>query len=182
MKRIVRGLTANYGLRANLEGFAAAISVCDGRTKDHATSGRFFLTTTLEYASFLRESMFNIDVTFFEDANAVASDEHVLGRIHVNLDNDRSIEFALDARRRIFTADSTSLIEHVWSNAPEIGPDKDLESRRLVVANQTHDRKTVPGSIFYRTSRSFGLITRTMLLFRLTYYLQLSLTVSGYTA
>ena len=119
-------LTADYGLRTDLKSFAGTITVGDGSAKNHSTSGRFFLATTLKYTSLLRKTMLDVDIAFLKNTNAIARNEHILCRIHIHLDNNCTIEFALDARRRILPTYATCLIEHMRGNTSEIGTNENL--------------------------------------------------------
>lgn len=107
----------------------------DRRAKDHATTGRLLLATTLKYPGLLRKSVLDVYVPFLEDPDAVASDHHVLRRVHVYLDHYRPIDFPFNAGRRVLAADAASLVEHVGRDTAEIRADENLKGRWFVVAD-----------------------------------------------
>lgn len=150
----------------------------DHGTKHHATPGGLFLAaTTLEHSGLLGETVLDVDVAFLENSDAVAGDDHVLGRVHVHLDDDRAVDLAFDAGGGVLAADSARLVEHVGHHPTQVGTDEDLKCCGFVVVDQSHYWEPVSCTIFYRTSGSFGLVTCPVLLLRLTDYLQLRLTI-----
>lgn len=172
-------LTANYRLRANLQRFRCAVGMGDRGAKHHTATSRFLFAAPLKHPGFLRESVLHVDVTFFQNAHAIARHYHILGRIHVHLDHDRAVDLALHARRRIFAAHAARLIKHVGRYTAEIRANENLKRGRFVVADQADDRESVPGSILHRPSRAFRLVTSPVLLLRLTDNLQLRLPIGG---
>ena len=162
--------------------FRRSVGMGDGRAKNHTATGRLLLAAPLKHPSLLRESVLHVHVTLLQDAHAIARHYHVLGRIHVHLDHDRPVDLPLHARRRIFPAHAARLIKHVGRHAAEIRPDEDLKRGRLVVADQPHDRESIPGTILHRPSRAFRLVTSPVLLLRLTDDLQLHLAIRGRVA
>lgn len=68
--------------------------------------------------------MLDVDITLFENANAVAS--NILRRIHVNLYYDCAIDLPLDTGRRVLAAYSTGLVEHMGCHSAKIGTDEHL--------------------------------------------------------
>lgn len=118
-----------------MQRFGGAIGMGDRRTKHHTTTSRFLFTTTLKYSSLLGKSVLHVDVSLFQNTNAVACDHHVLRWIHVHLDHDGAVDFSLDAGRRVLTADAASLVEHMGCDTAEVGADENLQGGWLVVAN-----------------------------------------------
>lgn len=175
-------LTTDYRLRTNLKSFRATIRMGDRRAKNHAATSRLLFTSSLKYTGLLRKSVLHVDVAFLQYTDAVAGDHHVLRRIHVYLDHDGTVDFTLDTRGRVLAADATCLIEHVGRDTAEVRADEDLKRGRFIVTDQTHDRKTVSGTILHRSSGALGLVTSPVLLLRLADYLQLHLSIRGCAA
>jgi len=160
-----------------LQHLRGAIGVRDGRAEDHAASRGFLLASSLKLSSFLRESMFHVNVALLQDTNAVARD--VLGRLNVDLDHDRAVDLPLHTWCRVLAAHSTGLIKHVRQNAAHVGADKHLQARRFVIADQPDDGEAVSAAVLHRTPRALRLITSAVLLLGLADDLQLRLAVGG---
>jgi len=121
--------------------------------------------------------MLDIDITLFKNANAIAG--NIFCRIHVNLYYDCAIDFPLNTGCGVLATHSTGLVEHMGCHSAKISADEYLQSRRLVITDQSNDGKTIPATVLYRTSRAFRLIASSMLLLGLTDNLQLSFAIGG---
>lgn len=121
--------------------------------------------------------MLHVNITLLQDAHAVASDQHVLRRIHIDLDHDRTIDLTFHTRRGVLSADSAGLVEHMGRHSAQVGADEHLQIRRLVVTDQPDDREAIPGAVLHRAPRPLRLIAGSVLLLGLADNLQLNLAV-----
>ena len=177
MKNLIAIRTADYRLRTNLQSFRTTIGMSDSSTKNHATTSWFFLATSLKHSGFLRESVLHVDVPFFQNTDAVARDHHVFRWIHVHLDHDGTVDLPFDAWRWIFTAYTASLIKHMGSDTTKIRADENLKGSWFIVTNETNNWESISSSILHCSSRTFRLITSSVLLLGLTDNLQLYLSI-----
>lgn len=154
------------------------VVVGDGGSEHHPTPRGLLFTATLQDSSFRRKPVFDVNVSLFENPNAIAGDHHLLGWIDVHLDDNGPINFSLDAGSWIFATHPAGLVKHMRSHPAEVRANKNLQTRRLVVADQTHNRKSIAGAIFHRSARTLGLVSGAVLLLRLAYYLQLRFAIA----
>lgn len=70
--------------------------------------------------------MFNVDISLFQNAYTIAVSAHVFRWIELQFNDAGTIDFFLDARRRIFAAHFASLIEHVGRDFANVGADENL--------------------------------------------------------
>lgn len=173
-----RELTANDLLWTHLECLNAAIVVCNLCAKHHSTTRRFFLAPWT--SRLIRKSMFDINVSFLENADTIARGTHVSIWLQIDFNDDRAFNFLLWAWRRIFAGNFACLIEHMWCHSTDVRSDENLQRCWFVVANKFHHRKTISASIFDGTSAAFSLIPRAMLLLWLGQNLQLWATIDGH--
>lgn len=145
-------LTADYWLRADLQGLRGPVGMRDSRAEDHAASRRLLLASTLKHPSLLGESVLHVDVALLQDAHAVAGHHHLLGWIHLNLNHNGPVDFALHTGRGVLSADTACLVKHMGCHSTQIGADEHLQARRLVVANQPDDREAIPGAVLHRSA------------------------------
>lgn len=95
----------------------------DGSPEDHPAAGRFLLAPR---SNLIGKPVLNVDVSLLEDADAIASRDHVFGWVQLNLDDDGALDLLLDTRCRVLSADFAGLVEHVGGDFTDVRSDKDL--------------------------------------------------------
>lgn len=108
----------------HLQSLLITVLVSDGRPEHHPASGGFLFTPA---ALLVGESVLHVDVSLFKDADAVAGGRHVFSGIHDEFYDYGAVDFSFSAGCRIFPADTTSLVEHMWRYFAHIRTDEDLK-------------------------------------------------------
>ena len=89
----------------------------DHRSENHPAPRRLLFTPG---RLLFGKPVLDINISFFQDADAVASRHHVLGGVHQNLDDDGTFYFLFHARGGVFPAHAAGLVEHVWGHFTQV--------------------------------------------------------------